>query len=311
MRPKRKSKSDDQLLRKLDPKWATRVPDGARSVFHMPRPLRFIRIDLKDEGVETALTAEFPFGREPKMLVMHGNKNLTAYDFLGLPVQPIKYQLETSRNRNSQSAKPKLLSIVPGMPGSFSINPGHIFEACDAVVAFDTNSSPTLLGQDKVSVLGVAIAEKVQLKFPKLVRIKGRYAAEFRNLAEPKEKIGWAIGLKELYGSDILREEWKVAVIVDAFANELSAINNGGEIVLGYSLPPNVSLIYASADTAQFHAVNKCIRMADRISSMVMDQLFKAPNMASPKDPIPGVCTGARYWRMEEVNGRLRMAAPL
>jgi hypothetical protein len=241
---------------------------------------------------------------------MYGNKELVAVGFNGLPVRPVKYKLETTRRRNSQNAKPKVLSIVPGVPGSFSINPGHIFEACDAVVALDTNSAFKPLGDDKVSVLGVAIAERVALKYPKLVRVKGRYAAEFRNLSAPQEKIGWVIGLKELYASEILKTHWRVAVIVDAFAGELEALNGGTEIIGGYSLPPNVHLVYASADTAQLHAVNKCIRMADRISATVMEQLFRSPNLEKPGNAILGICTGARYWRIEEEKGHLRMAAP-
>jgi hypothetical protein len=238
VRRKRSSKAEDQLLRKLDPKWRARVPDTAFSVQYFPSPMRFIRVDVQDDGIQTSLTAEFRFGEEPRALCMYGNKDLVALDFFGRLVKPIKYQLETFRGRNSLSEKPKLLSVVPGMPGSFSINPGHIFEVCDAVVAFDTNSSPKLLGEDKVSVLGVAIAERLALRFPMLVRIKGRYAAEFRNLVEPKEKIGWAIGLRELYASDILSPQWRVAIIVDAFANELSAMNNGSEIVSGYPFCP-------------------------------------------------------------------------
>lgn len=305
---RRKSRAgDNQLLKRLDPKWATRMPDHAFTVQHFPRPLRFIRIDVKDEGVETALIAEFRLGDEPRSLGMYGNRDLVAVDFRGRPVKPIKYQLETFRPRNSSSEKRKLLSVVPGMPGSFSINPGHIFEACDAVVALDTNSSPKLLGSDRISVLGVAIAERVALRFPKLVRIKGRYAAEFRNLIAPQEKIGWAIGLKELYASDILNPAWRVAIIVDAFVNELAAMNAGGEVVLGYTLPPNAKLVYASADTAQIYAVNKCIRMADRISTVVTDQLFRTANLNKPKNEIAGICTGARYWKIEESNGRFQM----
>lgn len=311
MRRKKNEKDDKQLLRQLDPNWASRMPDNALSIQKFPRPARFVRIDVRDDGVETALTAEFRLGEEPQTLGMFGNKELVAQDFLGRFVRPLRYHIETFRKRQSTSTKPKLLSWVPGIPGSFSINPGHIFQACDAVIALDTNSSQHLLGDDKVSVLGVAITEKFALKFPKLVKFKGQYAAEFRNLIEPKEKIGWAIGLRELFASDVLDARWRIVVIVDAFANELAAINSGVEILPGYRLPEKVHLAYASADTAQLHAVNKSIRVADRISSDVMKQLFKTQGLTKPNNPIAGICTGVRYWRIEEVNGKLRMGTQM
>jgi hypothetical protein len=233
VRSKRTSSNDGALIRRLDPNWAKRVPDEACSVMRFDRPLRFMRLDLKDEDVETALTAEFRLGEEPKALFIYGNKNLVAFDFSGRRVRPVTYVIETSRARNSQSGKRKLLSLVPGTPGSFSINPGHIFDACDAVVAIDTNTSAVPLEGRTVSVLGVAVAERYALRYPKLIRISARYAAEFHDLALPREKTGWAIALKELYDCDILKPERRVAVIVDAFASELGEFNKGAEIVNG------------------------------------------------------------------------------
>jgi hypothetical protein len=182
------------------------------------------------------------------------------------------------------------------------------------VIALDTNTPTKQVHRDRLSVLGVAVARRIELAYPELLRIRTERAIEFRNLKDPIEKHGWLIALEALYHDGLLNPRWKVGVIVDAYLDELSNFNAGAEIIPGHVLPANVKLIYASSDTAQFFAVNKCIKAADSIASTVAKAIFKNQNLHSITDS--GRCEfydAIRFWEMEFCDSKLiaNVASPL
>ena len=189
MSKRRRSPPGQTLITTLDPRRHLRVPDHYRQAFRFPGiQARSASFDIHDDGMTSTLTMIFPEGSYPETTVLYGTKRVSLYDRYGRPVIPERYWIETTRLRESASSKPKLISIVPGISGFLTVNPGYIFEACDAIVALDTN---TRLDKENetISILGIAIARRSPLYHPKLIHVEGRYAIEFRGLGEPKKNL--------------------------------------------------------------------------------------------------------------------------
>lgn len=310
MKQNRKKLGQKSLLQTLDPKIHSRLPDNYFSVIDLPgKPARFMKFDLSDDGVISTIDITFPEGARPRKAYIQATKDVFIYDALGHKLKPERYHIETYRERNSDSKKKKLVSIVPGLTDRITVNTGHIFNSFDAVVSIDTNTyEKDLVGGDKLSVLGVSISRKMELKYPELLEITARHAIEFRNLKDPKEKHGWFVGLHKMYTSGLLKPEWKVAVIVDSYANEVMSFNNGAEIVAGFRLTPEIKFVYASADTGQFFALNKCMKAADKLAKMVMDKLVMETSLHNLRNALEHEpYTGIRLWQTKEIGGSLRL----
>jgi hypothetical protein len=306
MKPKgKKHTRPPSFMRELDPHFDSRLPDNYFVVRDLPgKPLRFVKIDLGDDGVTNTVVLRFPEGSRPRKVVMWATKEVEIYDVFGQRLTPDSYYIETSRPRRSSSGKPKLVSIVPGLSDKITLNIGHIFWSFDAVVSIDTNTPKKRVNGETLSVLGVAVAKPTKLAYPPLVRITANKAIEFRNLKDPKEKYGWLIALQALYNTGWLDPRRKVGVIVDAYLNELSDFNAGGEIVPGYTLPENTKLIYASSDTAQFFGVNKCIKAADSFAALMVKEILRNKKLHPVADRKENAFYDAiRFWEMSQIEG--------
>lgn len=186
-------------------------------------------------------------------------------------VKPLSYHIDTYRARNSESKKRKLLSSLPGISGkSLTCNPGALFQAYDVVIALDSNTPKEPIEGTPVTVLGIAHTRRVALPYPELVEVRASHAIEFRNLQEPRERYGWQAGIHIALNDKWFAPEDKVAVVVDAYANQLIEYNCGNEVVPGFRLPRNVTLVYATSDTGQDYLINKCIRAADKIANITL-----------------------------------------
>lgn len=88
------------------------------------------------------------------------------------------------------------------------------------------------------------------------------------------ERIGWIEGLRALFEEYLITAEERIGLVVDAYLNDLPALNARTQPVFAnLFLPKNVTLIYASADSGSEYLPNVLIRAADRSASMALDYL--------------------------------------
>jgi len=101
------------------------------------------------------------------------------------------------------------------------------------------------------------------------------------------ETIGWHLFIKHLIPILPLEKSSKLALIVDSELGKLESINNRKSSYYGsHFLPPNMNLIYASADTGD-SPTNKLIKECDKASkryfSMIQEGKINLPAQLGAK----------------------------
>ncbi|MBY6265102.1 hypothetical protein EI613_24740 [Azospirillum sp. 412522] len=306
-RNQKRKPQEKGLLRSLDPHYDQRLPDHYFTAMELPgAPTRYLSLQIDGDGVTHHLKVTFPEGSRPKIAIIQATRDVFVYDVFSRLLVPEKFHIETYRKRQSGSSKIKFTSIVPGFSTQITANTGHIFEKCDAVVSIDTNTKTERIGDDYISVLGISTSRLSPLSYPKLVHINAQNAIEFRNLVPPREKIGWIVALREMYRQEMLKEDWNVCVVVDAYQSEVMEFNNGGEIfsdvgIGNISFPKGLKLAYASAETGQLYAINRCVKAADRLSDVVYEKILEEERLHA----IPHIggdlpYSAIRFWSIDD-----------
>lgn len=160
---------------------------------------------------------------------------------------------------------------------NLGFNPSNSLKEYDGIIAIDTN---TVQIEDRVlSVTGIVHAKWALDNGKKdQIHFGTPFCLEYRDLAEPKEKIGWMMALHQLTINGYFADSERVAVVVDAFLGDISKMNSRDlPIFSSYYLPEPFTLIYASADSGQEHLANKLIRSADKAANMLI-KFFKDGN---------------------------------
>ena len=89
------------------------------------------------------------------------------------------------------------------------------------------------------------------------------------------ENFGWLAAIEELTARGFMPQSTRVGMVVDSDLGNLSDYNNRRKPFIGtHFLPPNVQLIYASADVGKENIVNKVLSVADSVSGQVLDAVI-------------------------------------
>lgn len=87
------------------------------------------------------------------------------------------------------------------------------------------------------------------------------------------ERYGWKKFIETIVRADDFNPEFIYGIVVDSELGLLPKINAREEPVFeDYFLPPNVSLIYGSADTGDDYFYNQLIRSTDRVASSALEK---------------------------------------
>lgn len=87
------------------------------------------------------------------------------------------------------------------------------------------------------------------------------------------ERYGWKKFIEEIGREEDFNSECTYGIIVDSELGLLPKINAREEPVFeNYFLPPNVSLIYGSADTGEDYFYNKLIKATDRVAGSALEK---------------------------------------
>ncbi len=173
--------------------------------------------------------------------------------------------------------RPKVLSRVPQAKGAtFEINEA-IENNFDIVFAIDTNTRQ--FGDYNVSVSGIIQCQKVIAVDP-----SGKawqdwqywvpFCMEFIEIKTKPENLGWMMLIDLLISKVSKFIEKRIGIIVDSDLENLNHYNlRTLPIYEGFFLPKKIKLIYASCDGGMEFFSNKMLRLADKVSKNMLDEL--------------------------------------
>lgn len=186
-------------------------------------------------------------------------------------LKPQKAFVEQSYERTK---KPKVLNRIETHPDILFANPNRILEQFDTIYAVDTNTK--VINSRKVSVTGIVVGENIKNIIQKQTAIRYRaiFCLEFRNLSCKPENLGWSEAIKGICRTSKYNKRKRIALVVDSDLGLLDAYNNREKpLIKDYFLPENFSLIYASTDSGKENISNKMLKLADRISNLIFDNI--------------------------------------
>lgn len=189
---------------------------------------------------------------------------------------------------------PKILSKMPkvGNVTRAYVDAGLL--QFDKIVSIDTNSkafeSDTVCVMATVMMTPSKILGNVVLKDPRTIAI------EFWNPTDLPERVGWLLAMQAILDTEEYASGARFGVIIDSDLGNLENYNaREMEIVPGFVLPDQMTLIYGSADNKNDTAINKMINMTDRASNSVHRRIAAAGYVRSG-DTYSTFFTDWRQW---------------
>lgn len=173
-----------------------------------------------------------------------------------------------------RTKRPKVVNHTPLQGPALKLDSNRALEYFDLLVAIDTNNR--LIADRELSVTGVILGSWVRdaQSGYKAISYRTPFCLEFVGLSEARERIGWSMALRELSSRGYLPGDTKAAVVIDAYLGAISAINAREEAVFtDFFLPENLTLLYASSDVGGEYGANLLIRLADQVSTQVLDHM--------------------------------------
>jgi hypothetical protein len=174
-----------------------------------------------------------------------------------------------------RKTRPKIINGTPLRSSSLATTANQALRQFDVLLAVDTNTR--VIEQRNVSVSGLVLGTWVtdSANSSLAVSYHTPFCLEFVECNEPRERMGWFMAFRELRRRGHLPRDANTALIVDAYLDDLPAINARRRPVVGsFLLPYGLTLLYASSDVGAEYAVNKLLRAADRVSTRVLDHMM-------------------------------------
>lgn len=186
---------------------------------------------------------------------------------------------------------PKVLNRVVTKPTHLFANPNRVLEQYDTIYAVDTNTR--VINSVSTSVTGVVGGENTKTIIPGNTSIIFRpiKCFEFRNVSCKAENLGWRELIKAIVRAPTYNNRTRIAIVVDSDLGMIDSYNRREVAIIDdFIIPSNFSLVYASADSGNENIANKMLKLADNISSVVLNGLE-----SDRKEDNLSVITGGHY----------------
>lgn len=196
-----------------------------------------------------------------KVALLHNGKELI----------PKKALVEQTYER---AKGPKVLNSAVLKPTEMFVNPNRALEQFDELYAVDTNTR--FIDSTAVSVTGVVGGKNTKIIISNHTSVTYRplKCLEFHNVKCKLENLGWREVIKAIMRTPQYNERNRIALIVDSDLGMINAYNHREVGILDeFFLPGNFSLIYASADSGKENIANKMLKLADDISTVILNGL--------------------------------------
>lgn len=176
----------------------------------------------------------------------------------------------------SRDKGPKIVSKVPQKSKVLTFDQSvALFKGYDFICAVDTNTR--VIDEVRVSVVAAVTAEEVPPPqyATRYWKLDSPFCWEFVELNVDKpENFGWVAAIEEFQRRNMITPPKNVAMIIDSDLGNLDHYNRRqNPIFEDFFLPPNITLIYASADTGNECVVNRILQAADSVASQVLKSI--------------------------------------
>jgi hypothetical protein len=217
---------------------------------------------------------------------------LTFFDEKGQPVAPKRIEVGTGYQRPKG---PKVITRAVADPSTIVLDVNRHLTTYDWVFAVDTNTKT--IQNEVVSVSASLLLRDISFDGPRWsVKTVFQDALEFRDAKVAAERLGWRHLLWLIAKSDL---KGTIAVLVDSYLDDLAALNRREQDLLpGYHLPTNVTLIYASSDVGRVELIgNKAIAECDKRAGVVLARIEAGDSPGNDfASDMPGFCAMYRLW---------------
>lgn len=172
---------------------------------------------------------------------------------------------------------PKVVSRIPQAQPDLSFDETPALLAnFDKLCAIDTNTRS--VNGRTISATGVVTIHREFVPGPQGLECGWRFdvplCLQFDELKLEPENFGWVTALAALRRHGFFTATDRVGVVVDSDLGNLRAYNERTlPLVEGQFLPPNATLLYASADTGKENLINRALVMADTTASLTLQGL--------------------------------------
>jgi hypothetical protein len=228
-----------------------------------------------------------------------GGLRIAAKDESGLAPHAAAISQVYARAKGPKTLVRVPIKLTAGIPTDYDVN--HRLTEYDRVFAVDTNTMRD--GEGKVSVTAWVHLSEVQLPpkggvGPWSFKGEHQQALEVRDAKHSPERLGWHHVLTVL---ELVKVTGHIALVVDSELGAHVALNaREQELVPGFFLPPNVTLIYASSDAGGTEYLpNAALAMCDKQATKLIEKIRREPfdssryaegpfgDLARLHDPLP------------------------
>jgi hypothetical protein len=171
----------------------------------------------------------------------------------------------TSQTYERQKGR-KILYQANQDPADIHLDPNENLCSFKTIFAIDTNTDPNTCTSISVSLLLHNIGKNAEgawsfsAGFPQ--------AFIFNSRGKDPERFAWHVLLLGILQSPDVKKP--IAIIVDSHLNAISEINGRKQVVNeDFFLPPEISLLYASADTGGEFIPNAAIKVCDCMATKI------------------------------------------
>lgn len=189
----------------------------------------------------------------------------------GQVLNPISATVEQSYERKKGS---KILNRVVTKPTHLFANPNRVLEQFDTIYAVDTNTR--VINSLSTSVTGIVGGENTKpiILGNTSIMFRPIKCFEFRNVSCKAENLGWREVIKAIVSAATYNERKRIALIVDSDLGMIDSYNRREvPIIDDFIIPKNFSLIYASTDSGNENIANKMLKLADWMSTDILNLL--------------------------------------
>jgi hypothetical protein len=187
---------------------------------------------------------------------------------------------------------PKVLSRIPQAHPAVSFDtPPALLRNFDFLCAVDTNDRE--IQGKRVCVVGIYTFKRVLIPAAAGAKEDWQgdvpFCLEYINIRSDlkPENFGWLAAYEHLLKFSVTDGTKRIGMVVDSDLGNLKAYNNRELPVDGPDfLPPNVTVIYASADAGKENIINQALSIADSVSTQVLDALQSGQAPFNNKPPL-------------------------
>jgi hypothetical protein len=196
--------------------------------------------------------------------------------YKGKPLTPKSAYVESSYKRENKQKRSKILNKSYVHAEQLIVNPNRALQKYNILYAIDTNSE--CINDKNVSVSGIVICKIIPHDTYLIVKygfIDYFIAYDMPDMPGKPENFAWKNIIETIEKNNNIGQ---IGIIVDSDLGNIPTYNTREKPIFeNFYLPPNVELIYGSADVGREYLPNKLVKECDRKAKEMLNNIKANP----------------------------------